>query len=159
MLRPAYTAASPGGFPEFQEVFKLACDVPSIPGMNATEILHRIGDSLSTTATARAVFGEPIQLNGKTVVPVAKIAYGFGAGSGGAGRRKRTEEDISTEPNPQHAEGGGGGGGIRACPAGALEITATQTRFIPFHDIRLVAAAFAAGVVWGGLVWRKMKRS
>ena len=128
-------------------------------GMNATELLHRIGDSLSSTATVKSVFGEPIQLNGKTVVPVAKIAYGFGAGSGGAGRRKRAEEDISTELSPQHAEGGGGGGGIRASPAGALEITANGTRFIPFHDNRVLAAAFAAGVVWGGLLWRRMRRS
>src|ERR1700716_2813515 len=102
--------------------------------MSAVEILEKIGESLSSTATVRSVFGEPIHVEGKTVVPVAKVAYGFGAGSGVA---------------PESREGGGGGGGARAFPAGALEITATQTRFIPFIDLRWLAAAFAAGVLCG----------
>jgi len=50
--------------------------------MSAVEILEKIGESLSSTATVRSVFGEPIHVEGKTVVPVAKVAYGFGAGSG-----------------------------------------------------------------------------
>jgi len=54
--------------------------------MNATEMLQRIGQSLASTATVKSVFGEPIHAEGKTVVPVAKVAYGFGAG-GGSGTR------------------------------------------------------------------------
>jgi uncharacterized spore protein YtfJ len=113
--------------------------------MSATEMLQKIGDSLSGSANVKSVFGEPIQLDGKTVVPIAKVAYGFGAGSGTGGVES------------SKAEGGGGGGGVRAFPAGALEITAEHTRFIPFRDTRWLACAFAAGALMGSLLWRKSR--
>jgi uncharacterized spore protein YtfJ len=50
--------------------------------MNAAELLQKMGDTLGSTATVKSVFGEPIHMNGKTVVPVAKVAYGFGGGAG-----------------------------------------------------------------------------
>ena len=115
--------------------------------MNASEMLGKIGESLGSTATVRSVFGEPIHAEGKTVVPVAKVAYGFGAG-GGQGTGKHAGSD---EPS----EGGGGGGGVRAFPAGALEITQDGTRFIPFTDHRVVIGAFVAGVLVGGLFLRR----
>lgn len=116
--------------------------------MNAMEMLEKIGDSLGTSANVKSVYGEPIHAEGKTVVPIAKVAYGFGAGSG-AGRGKGDGE------SGRNAEGGGGGGGVRAFPAGALEITANQTRFVPFHDPRWLAGAFAAGAVLGSLLFRR----
>jgi uncharacterized spore protein YtfJ len=44
--------------------------------MNAVDVLQRIGETLGSTATVKSVFGEPIHVNGKTVVPVAKVTYG-----------------------------------------------------------------------------------
>lgn len=116
--------------------------------MSAADILEKIGDSLGSTATVKSVFGEPIHAEGKTVVPVAKVAYGFGAGSG-TGHKKA--EGTADGGAAKEAEGGGGGGGVRAFPAGALEITAGQTRFVPFIDLRWIAGAFAAGAVFAGL--------
>jgi len=112
--------------------------------MNATEMLQKVGETLGSTATVKSVFGEPIQAGGKTVVPIAKVAYGFGAG-GGSGPDKK-------------GEGGGGGGGVRAFPAGALEITETTTRFIPFADVRSLAAVFAAGIALGAFLLRRNGR-
>lgn len=115
--------------------------------MNATEMLERIGGSLRTTANVQSVFGEPIHAEGKTVIPVAKIAYGFGAGGG------RKSDGTSGD----HPEGGGGGGGVRAIPAGVLEITQSQTRFIPYNDLPRLLAAFAAGVILGRLFARQTR--
>ena len=56
--------------------------------MNAAELLQKMGDTLGSTATVKSVFGEPIHANGKTVVPVAKVAYGFGGGAG-TGKSRR----------------------------------------------------------------------
>jgi uncharacterized spore protein YtfJ len=112
--------------------------------MNATDMLEKIGDALGSTATVKSVYGEPIQMEGKVVVPIAKIAYGFGAG-GGRGPAKHSG-DVETQP-----EGGGGGGGMRAFPAGALEITPSGTRFVPFTDLRWIAGAFAAGALLCGV--------
>jgi uncharacterized spore protein YtfJ len=97
----------------------------------------------------KSVFGEPIHANGKTVVPVAKVAYGFGGGLGSG--------KDSTHPDRQ-GDGGGGGGGVRASPAGALEITDNATRFVPFADPARLVVAFAAGAVFGALILTRRRR-
>ena len=117
--------------------------------MNAVDVLQRIGETLGSTATVKSVFGEPIHVNGKTVVPVAKVAYGFGGGFG-AGKDKAHAD--------REGEGGGGGGGVRAFPAGALEITDNGTRFVPFIDPTWLGAAFAAGVVLSSLIFTRRRR-
>jgi len=121
--------------------------------MNATEMLERIGDSLGSAATVKSVFGEPIHVEGKTVVPIAKVAYGFGAG-GGSKARNPSEGNGSCNGK----QGGGGGGGMRAFPAGALEITAQNTHFIPFTDSRKLALAFASGIALGALMLGRHRR-
>jgi uncharacterized spore protein YtfJ len=117
--------------------------------MNGTDLLQKIGETLGSTATVKSVFGEPIHVNGKTVVPVAKIAYGFGGGFG-TGKGGAVAD--------QQGEGGGGGGGVRAFPAGALEITDKGTRFVPFVDLAWLGAAFTAGVVLSSLVLTRRHR-
>ncbi len=116
--------------------------------MSATELLQKIGESLGSTATVKSVFGEPIHTQGKTVVPVAKVAYGFGGGAGTNPRKPAGD-------GQPHTGGGGGGGGVRAFPAGALEITSEGTRFIPFPDWRWGAAVFAAGILLGTMLRRR----
>jgi uncharacterized spore protein YtfJ len=97
--------------------------------MSAPEMFEKITDALASTATVKSVFGEPIHAEGKTIVPVAKVAYGFGGGGS------------------RHPGEGGGGGAVRAFPAGVLEITQNSTRFIPFSDLRWLAGVFIAGVI------------
>ena len=121
--------------------------------MNATDILEKIGDKLGSSATVKAVYGEPIHVNGKTVVPIAKVAYGFGGGFGSGHGKHALEGEASADG--RRGEGGGGGGGVRAFPAGALEITEEGTRFVPYTDLRPLALAFAAGAVLGMLLLRK----
>jgi uncharacterized spore protein YtfJ len=110
--------------------------------MNATDVLQKMGDTLGSTATVRSVFGEPIHANGRTIVPVAKVAYAFGGGFG-------TGKDTGSD---RQGEGGGGGGGVRAFPAGVLEITDNTTRFVPFTDPKTLAIIFAAGAAFGTLI-------
>src|SRR4029078_3598049 len=116
--------------------------------MDVTNVLQTIARRVGATTTVRSVFGEPIHANGKTVVPVAKVAYGFG---GGAGSRKVDAPD-------RQGEGGGGGGGVRAFPAGALEITEGNTRFVPFIDPAWIGAAFTAGVVLASVFLLRRRR-
>src|SRR5215472_16362202 len=64
----------------------------------ANELLEQIGRTVGQRAQASAVFGEPVQRDGLTVIPVAKARFGFGGG-GGSG------------PEGEGGSGGGGGGG------------------------------------------------
>jgi uncharacterized spore protein YtfJ len=106
--------------------------------MGSIAILQSLKESI-LTANVKAVFGEPITAQGKTIVPVAKIVYGFGggAGTGGVG-------------NAGRGEGGGGGGGARAIPVGVIEISDQQTRFVSITtDRRKLAGAIATGIGMG----------
>ena len=53
--------------------------------MSSLTILQSLKDSILSQANVKAVYGEPIVAQGKTIIPVAKIAYGYGAGVGTGG--------------------------------------------------------------------------
>ncbi|HET9345016.1 MAG TPA: spore germination protein GerW family protein [Candidatus Limnocylindrales bacterium] len=77
-------------------------------------ILEKLVEKVGGKASVKAVFGEPIERGGKTVVPVAKVRWGFGGGAGTG----TSEADGA----PQTGSGSGGGGGVTAEPIGYLEI-------------------------------------
>jgi uncharacterized spore protein YtfJ len=103
------------------------------------ELLGRIGQ-IHERATAKTVFGEPLHVNGRTVIPVARVQYGFGFG---AGREKETEEGEE-----ESTEGGGGGGGVSVRPIAVLEITDTETKMKPIIDVNRLALAAMLLAAW-----------
>jgi len=115
--------------------------------VSTMSVVQEFVESVRSTATVKSVFGEPIEMDGKTVVPIAKVAYGFGGGFG--------SQPKSGESHSDTKEGGGGGGGVRAFPVGALEITSKGTSFVAFHDALhncgLLLAGFAAGALVGAM--------
>lgn len=108
--------------------------------MNFNETLETVAQRLQATGV-RTIFGEPVSVQGRTIIPVARVAYGFGGGGGLSARHAGQRGDLD-------GEGGGGGGGVRAVPAGVVEITPEQTRFLRFDEWRplTVAAAFGFGL-------------
>ena len=108
---------------------------------DAQEILQSLSERLSGSATVKQVYGEPIVVGRKTVVPVARVAYFLGGGGGG-GERKGADD------RPMAGGGGGGGGAVLASPVGALEITETNVQFIRFHDrVEIAKLCLAGGVL------------
>ena len=104
--------------------------------MALQDILKGISERLEGAANVRTVYGEPIVAEGKTIIPVAKVRYGFGGGFG---------EDKGSEDAGQ---GGGGGGGVEVTAVGILEITAEGTRYVSFEDRnRLIKAGLAIGLI------------
>lgn len=86
--------------------------------MTPEDLLTRAGDQLGI----RRVFGEPVERDGITVVPVA---VSIGGGGGGTG------------PDEQ-GSGGGFGGIVRGI--GVYAITGGQVRFVPAIDVTALAA-------------------
>ena len=107
--------------------------------MSSLALLQTLKESILSQANVKAVYGDPIEAQGKTVIPVAKIIYAFGAGAGTGG----------VGDSRAKGEGGGGGGGARAIPVGIVEISGQQTRFIPITDRKKIAGAVMAGLVLG----------
>ncbi len=108
---------------------------------HAQEILQSMAERFAGTASVKQVFGEPIQREGRTVVPVACVHYRLGGGWGGG-----EVTDNSSAP-PRKGGGGGGGGLVSARPVGALEITDAGTRFIRFIEPADIVKACVGGVV------------
>jgi uncharacterized spore protein YtfJ len=104
------------------------------------EIFKTIVEPLQSTAAVKSVFGDPVSAQGKTVIPVARIAWGFGGGWGKREREGKPAED-----------GEGGGGGVVATPLGVFEVTDSETRFIPLNENRKFVAGGFAGLVIGFL--------
>ncbi|WP_254761446.1 GerW family sporulation protein [Natrinema marinum] len=92
--------------------------------MNVIDRLTTVLEPLHGSASVKSVYGDPIETDGRTIIPVAKVAYGFGAGYGSS--PVNSPDDQSTQDN----EGGGIGGGVSAKPVGVVEVTENETRFV-----------------------------
>jgi uncharacterized spore protein YtfJ len=95
------------------------------------ELLGRIGSNVSV----QRVFGEPIDRDGITVVPVAVVAGGGGAGGG-------QQSDGSDSGG---SDGSGGGFGLWSRGIGVYAIQDGQVRFVPAVDV--VALGLAGAMV------------
>ena len=105
------------------------------------DFLTTIAEKLGAAAKASLVFGEPVERDGVTVIPVAKSRWGFG---GGAGKTK-------------HEYGSGGGGGTLVTPIGFIEITNGGARFQRIHTVSLPMIVMSG--VAGCLLLRALVRS
>ena len=119
--------------------------------------VERMAERVGAKASVKAVFGDPIERDGITVIPVAKVRWGFG---GGAGRGPvavgpGTGEDATspTIDEGMSGAGTGGGGGVTADPVGYLEIGPDGAVFkpilspMPSPGFMLAAGATAALVL------------
>ncbi len=117
--------------------------------MGSVALLQSLKESILSGAGVNAIYGAPISAQGKTVIPVAKLMYGFGAGAGTGGVWNSSAQ----------GEGGGGGAGVRAIPVGVIEVSEKETRFIPITSRKKLAGAIVVGALVGiFLSWRRRRR-
>jgi len=95
---------------------------------SADKFIGTIAEKLGAVARAATVFGEPVERDGITVIPVAKARWGFG---GGAGFRKDDDGAGKQE------DGAGGGGGVQVTPVGFIEIKNDAANFRPIRTVSL----------------------
>ncbi|HET7248270.1 MAG TPA: spore germination protein GerW family protein [Gemmatimonadales bacterium] len=127
--------------------------------MSAKELIEGAVDRLRASASVKSVYGDPITVDGKTVIPVAKVAYGFGAGHGSGTHQKKTANGKT----PVEGEGEGAGGGVAARPVGVVEITGQETKFVQFGAPKKLAitalVGAGLGVGLGLLLGRKFNKN
>jgi len=115
----------------------------------AENLVERLAEKIGGKAGVQAVFGDPIERDGITVIPVARVRWGFGGGGGtgpmatttGAGTTGSPASDASGMASDasgtsvgtegQMASGTGAGGGVMADPVGYLEIGPEGVHFRP----------------------------
>src|SRR3972149_1374670 len=75
-------------------------------------------------AGGRAGFGGGMEIEGRKMIPVASVAYGFGYGGGQA-----------PKVGDNGATGGGGGGGVRIAPPALVEVVDGKLKVQPIGNV------------------------
>jgi uncharacterized spore protein YtfJ len=104
-------------------------------------VVDRIGGEFGTAK----IFGDPVEREGVTVIPVAAVRMGFGGGT-------------RSDPSKRHdGEGAGGGGTITA--AGYIELKQGTSRFVPVLRPERMAVMLLGAVLAGMMIGSQRGRS
>jgi uncharacterized spore protein YtfJ len=103
----------------------------------ALSLLERLGQQLTSSATAQAVYGTPVERDGITVIPVARARYGFGGGGGGG-----------TQEHEAAGSGAGAGAGVSLTPVGYIELREGRSRFRPIRSSVVPLVAVSGAIAW-----------
>jgi len=99
-------------------------------------LLRRFED-MQSGAGWKTVFGDVIEVDGRRLIPVASVQYGFGMGGG------QGPADRGATPG-----GGGGGGGMRAEPVALIELSDGQVRISPIINVTRLAVVALVVAGW-----------
>jgi uncharacterized spore protein YtfJ len=108
--------------------------------------LNRMFDTvedLRSVTSVDAAFGEPREVEGKVLIPVAAVGRGFGLGFSQSASGDRTEG--GTTPADR---GAGSLGRARVRPVAMIEVTAHDTTVKPIVDETKIALAGLALGAW-----------
>jgi hypothetical protein len=108
--------------------------VSSSAGAFLATLVERLGGS----ANAAAVYGQPVERDGLTLIPVARVAWAMGGGGG------------SGSAADGAGSGEGGGGAATAVPVGFIELRDGHAEFRPIR-MRPPLWAFAPVVMASGV--------
>jgi uncharacterized spore protein YtfJ len=122
--------------------------------MRVQHLLQSIAERLHSSASMHTIYGDPIEAQGKTIIPVAKVSYGFGGGAAGM----NALDTPDTEPSGNPLGGAGGGGGVHMVPLGVVEVTLENTRFLRFHGGTRLLGALVVGVLGGLVIGKRSAR-
>lgn len=131
--------------------------------MKKEEFFKELTENLKETADVRKVFGEPVTLEKRTIIPVAEIKLGVGGG-GSIEDDKNKDEKEEEKKVEEIAEAGeekeevkkkdvkiknkggmGGGAGAKITPIGYIELTPEGSEFKSIHSKLKLIGVFAAG--------------
>lgn len=100
----------------------------TIPQTN--EFMKSLVDELRGIATTKTVIGDPIEIAGRTLIPVISIMVGFGAGAGSGTGDMPSSENMKMSGMGEGL-GVGGGGGVRIEPIAFIVIDKDNVEILP----------------------------
>jgi len=108
--------------------------------------LERLAGAVGGSVQAQSVYGQPVEREGITIIPVARVSYGFGGGGG-------------TGKTAEHGEGGGGAGQVH--PVGFISVRGGSAEFRsipdPSADARRIVAVLAGAGLGAWLLFRGIR--
>jgi uncharacterized spore protein YtfJ len=125
------------------------------------EMVRRIG-TIQDEVGASACFGSPVERDGHTIIPVARVQFGYGMGFGGGSGGKGVPGDFSEHAESGEGGGGGGGGGGSSTPVAIIDITSNDVKISPIRDETRIALSSLMLIGWAAfwltLTWRTVAR-
>jgi uncharacterized spore protein YtfJ len=88
-----------------------------------TTLFDKTVGEIERMLNTKTVVGEPITIEGNTLIPLINVGFGFGVGSG-----------HGSEPQKGRGEGGGTGGGGGVKPVALIVINADGVRVEPIKS-------------------------
>lgn len=123
------------------------------------KMMQNLNENMSKGMKISLVFGEPIVAQGKTIIPVSRVAGGFGGGEGMTPeipfKAEGDDTDVDEEKKDRRGHGVGGGGGLKNEAVGVFEIGADYTKFIPAVQFKHILVLI--GMIMG-FIWKMSKR-
>lgn len=129
--------------------------------MENKDLIDNLVNCLGENATIKKVYGDPIEANGKTIIPVAQMTFGLGGGRV-QNKQDKASTDIEDQSNGEGKEASkkksSGGGGVSIKPKGIYEITDQDSRFIPANQNRRLQLAGFIGFAICYLFFRRKRK-
>lgn len=122
--------------------------IPEVKYPSFQSPVRSIFEKFSREKDVALVYGEPIVMENKQILPVAKVNYFVGGGSGG---------QLDEEQAVSIGQGEGGGGIFTIKPIGVYEITDKKVEFKPILPINLILT-FVTIISFGIALLIKKKR-
>ena len=116
----------------------------AVQRMNGQSIDSMMGvtlDKIRSMADVNTVIGDPITVDGATIIPVSKVSYGFAAGGSDLPCKAQAQKDLF---------GGGSGGGVNVIPVGFLTVQDGKVRLLqldPFTSTMDRIVSMAPGLM------------
>lgn len=125
--------------------------------MDLKQIFDSAQENFNRKADVKFVFGNLIEAEGKSIIPVSVIKYQIGGGEGKGpdiSKINGVAKDDADDDGKENRPGGKGvGGRFSNQPLGLFEITEDSTRFIPVIPVKAIIVAI---FIW--LVTRALKK-
>lgn len=90
---------------------------------NIENLFDKAVAEIERMLNTKTVVGEPIKIDGATLIPLVNVGFGFGVGGG-----------KGSEPDKGRGEGGGTGGGGGVKPVAIVIVTADGVRVEPIKS-------------------------
>ena len=91
--------------------------------MVVQDVLKQMAEDIKRFTRSETIFGEPIDIQGNTVIPICKVVIGYGGGGG--------EGEGPAEKKFGKGAGAGGGAGLRIDPAALIVAKDGKISIVP----------------------------
>ena len=118
---------------------------------------EKLAEKLRSDAGVQRAYGEPIEFEGRKIIPVAHISYRYAFGEGG-GQGIEEAKDQNVDEYGLPIGGYGIGAMSSARPVGVIDISSQGAAFISVRPRRELARGIVLGVLAGLVLARLLRR-